>query len=85
MAFITLEALVGLASLQARQGNTESALEWLLLVMGHPACLRETRDRATRLCHNLETQLAEQQLEAIRDRVQAKTFEAVVDEALEKI
>lgn len=83
VTFITLEALVGLASLQARQGETESALEWLLLVMSHPACLQETRQRAAPLCRDLETQLAGQQMEAARDRVQAKTLEAVVDEALE--
>jgi len=83
--FIALEALVGLASLQAKQGNMEYALELLLIVLNHPAAsFQATKDRAAHLRAELEAQLASQQIEVARIRAQAKTFEATVDEVLKQ-
>jgi len=83
--FIALEALVGLASLQAKQGNMEYALELLLIVLDHPAAsFQATKDRAAHLRAELEAQLASQQIEVARIRAQAKTFEATVDEVLKQ-
>jgi hypothetical protein len=82
---VALEALAGLASLQAKQGDMEHALELLLIVLDHPAGIQETRDRAAQLRTELEAQLPSQQVKAIQERAQAKTFEAAVDEVLKQI
>ncbi len=79
---VALEALAGFASLQAKQGDMEHALELLLIVLNHPASLQETKNRAARLRAELEAQLTSQMVEAAQARAQAKTFEAVVDEVL---
>jgi len=79
---VALESLVGLASLQAKRGDTAHALELLLIVLNHPAGVQETRDRAERLQRELEAQLTRQQVEAAQARAQVKTFEAVVNEVL---
>jgi tetratricopeptide (TPR) repeat protein len=83
--FVALEALVGIATLKAKQGNIERALELLLIVLNHPASLQETKNRADRLRAELEAQLTSQQVEAAQARAQAKTFEVVVDEILEQV
>jgi tetratricopeptide (TPR) repeat protein len=79
---VALEALAGSASLQAKRGDLERALELLWIVLNNPACFQETRDRLTHLRLELETQLTREQIEAVHRRVQAKTFEAVVGEML---
>jgi predicted ATPase/Tfp pilus assembly protein PilF len=79
---VALEALVGLASLRARQGDLEYALELLLIVLNHPASVQETRERADQLRAEMEAQLTSQQVEAAKARAQGKTLEAAVDEIL---
>jgi hypothetical protein len=81
---VALEALAGFASLQAKQGDMEHALELLLMVSNHPASFQETKDRAARLRAEVEAQLTRQQVEAAQAGAQAKTFEAVVDELLKQ-
>ncbi len=80
--FVALEALTGIAMLQAKRGESEPALELLLIILAHPGSIPETKDRAARLRAELEAQLTKQQVEAAQARVQTKTFEAVVDEVL---
>jgi len=81
--FIALEALVGITTLKAKQGNIEQALELSLIVLDHPASLQETKDRATRLRAELEAQLTPKQIEAVRVRTGEKTFETVVDQIIQ--
>lgn len=83
--FVALEALLGIATLKAKQGNIERALELLLIVLNHPASLQETKNRADHLRAKLEVQLTSQQVESAQARAQAKTFEVVVDEVLEQV
>jgi hypothetical protein len=80
-----LEALVGIASLKAKRGEIEQALELLLIVVNHPASIQETRDRAAHLRLELEAQMTSHQVEAAQERVQAKTFEDIVDEVLNQV
>jgi tetratricopeptide (TPR) repeat protein len=75
-----LDALTGLASLQAKQDDRQHALELLLMVLNHPASLQETKDRADPLRAELETQLNPTQIEAIQAHVREKTFEMVVED-----
>jgi tetratricopeptide (TPR) repeat protein len=77
-----LDALTGLASLQAKQDDRQHALELLLMVLNHPASLQETKDRADPLRAELETQLNPTQIEAIQAHVREKTFEMVVEDLL---
>jgi tetratricopeptide (TPR) repeat protein len=76
---VALEALVGFASLQAKQGDTKRALELLLLVLEHPASLQVTKNRAIALQAELEAQLPPAYIETIRIHAQGKTFESVVN------
>jgi predicted ATPase/DNA-binding XRE family transcriptional regulator len=80
---VALEALAGFASLLAKQGDREHAIELLLIVMYHPASTQETKNRASRLRAELESQLSSQQIESIQMRANAKTFEDVVRDLLE--
>ena len=77
-----LDALTGIATLQAKRGEIEQALELLLIVLAHSASVRDTRNRAEQLRNELEAQLTKQQVEAAEARAQAKTFEDAVDEVL---
>jgi len=82
--FVGLEALVGIATLKAKQGNSERALELLLIVLNHPASLHETKNRTDHLRAELEAQLTRQQVEAAQTRATAKTFEAAVEAILQQ-
>ena len=79
---MALKARVGLAGLQPKRGNSARALEWLLIVLNHPAIIQETRDRAEQLRNELEAQLTKQQVEAAWARAQAQPFETVVNKVL---
>jgi tetratricopeptide (TPR) repeat protein len=81
---VALYALIGLASLLAKRGDREPALELLLIILNHPASSHDTRNHAVHLRAELEAQLTSQQVEAVQVRVQAKTFEAAVDEVLKQ-
>ncbi|HET9588762.1 MAG TPA: hypothetical protein VFO91_08225, partial [Anaerolineales bacterium] len=79
---VALEALAGFASLQAKQGDLEHALQLLLMVFNHPASLQETQNRASGLRADLKAQLTPAQIEAIQAHAAEKTFEAVVEDLL---
>ena len=79
---VVLEALVGIASLRAKRGETQSAFELLLIALNHPACDQETMNRADRLRAELDTRLSPMQVEAMRADAGKKTFETVVEELL---
>jgi predicted ATPase/DNA-binding XRE family transcriptional regulator/uncharacterized membrane protein (DUF2068 family) len=81
---VVLEALVGIASLRGRRGETQSALELLLIVLNHPACDQETGNRADKLRAELVAQLTTQQAEVAQVQARAKTFEAAVAEMLKQ-
>jgi predicted ATPase/DNA-binding XRE family transcriptional regulator len=83
--FVALEALAGIAALKAKQGNIKRALELSLTVLNHPASLQETKNRASALRAELEAQLTSQQVEAVRERAQTKTLEAIVEEVLKQV
>jgi predicted ATPase/DNA-binding XRE family transcriptional regulator len=81
---VALEALVGLANLQAKRGERGYALQLLLIVLDHPASIQDTRNRAGQLKRELEAQLTSQQVEAAQAGAGAKSFEAAVDEILKQ-
>jgi predicted ATPase/Tfp pilus assembly protein PilF len=79
---VVLEALVGIASLRAKRGETQSAFALLLIVLNHPACDQETKNRVDHLRTELEAQLTPIQIEAIHAHAGEKTLEAVVGDLL---
>ena len=67
----TLEALVGMAMLRARQGQVEQAVAWLVLARQHPASSDWNRERAAGLLAELATQLPPPALAQAHTRGQA--------------
>lgn len=80
--FVALDALAGIATLKAKQGNVEQALELSLIVLNHPSTVQDTKGLAASLRAELEPLLTDRQIEAAQSRVKAKTFKSVVDEIL---
>jgi tetratricopeptide (TPR) repeat protein len=81
---VALDALAGMASLRAKHGNPEEALELLLIALNHPAKTQETMDRAGSLAAELEAQMERRQVKAARARAEAMRFETVVEEVLDQ-
>jgi len=79
---IALDALAGMAAVRVRAGATESALELLTQIIGHPSSSQETKARAEQLRAELERQLSPDQIKAAQARARAKSFDAVVQETL---
>jgi hypothetical protein len=79
-----LDALVGLASLQAKQGDIEQALKLLLVVLNHPASSQETKDQAELSRMELEAQLIPQQIQAAQAKVRNLSIEQVFNQVLEQ-
>ena len=75
-----LDAVAGLAALDAARGRHERALEWTLHILQHPSSTQGTRNRTEGLRLQLESQLTPQQIEAIRLRGQSITLEAILQE-----
>jgi predicted ATPase/transcriptional regulator with XRE-family HTH domain len=79
---LALDALVGLAVLQARAGQAEQALAVALLVSHHPASTAETKERANQLCAELEGRFTPEQVETVRLRQQTTPFETLANSIL---
>ena len=75
---ILLDALAGLATLDAERGQHERALEWVIHILQHPSSTQDTRNRSERLQTELEAQLPKQQIEAIKLRAQSITLEDII-------
>ena len=69
-----LDALAGLATVQAKQGDRQYAFDLLSIVLNHPASLQETKDRADHLRAELEAQLTPAQIEATQAHAGEKNF-----------
>lgn len=82
---LALDALMGLAALQAKEAAIEPALELLAHIRQHPTASQETKDRAEKLRLDWKAQLTSQQLEAFEARVQARNFEGIVKEILDPV
>jgi tetratricopeptide (TPR) repeat protein len=78
----SLEALIGLARLQARSGNRERALELVVLVTRQRAYRPETSDKAKRLLAELQAELPADIYAAAKERGRTQDLEATVAELL---
>lgn len=80
---VMLDAIVGLADLRAQHGQVEQAYEWLLFASTSSASAQETKDRAGRMCLELEARLRPEQVGAAHARARALSLEALVTSLLE--
>lgn len=77
---LALDALIGLADLQARAGHAEQALAVALLVSHHPAGAAETKERANQLCAELERRFTPEQVANVERQARTKTIEKLARE-----
>jgi predicted ATPase/DNA-binding SARP family transcriptional activator len=81
-AFVALDALIGIANLQARQGNLEHALDLAWIVLNHPASVQETKRRAEKLRAEIEARVTPQQVEKVQARARDESLEHVINQIL---
>ncbi len=79
---LALDALMGLAHLQARTGKAEAAFELSICVASHSSSTQEAKTRADHLRAELRSQLTPQQIEALQARAQIKSLDVLVTELL---
>ena len=79
-----LDALVGLATLRAEEGEPEGAVELLSLASHHPATTQATRDRARELLSSLECKLPAELFTDMILRGQGRDLEELVAEVLDE-
>lgn len=77
MTPVAHDALLGLATLHAQEGEMALALELLLYILQHAASTQQAKGRAERLRAEIEAQLTTGQLEIIRAQVQKTTLETL--------
>jgi tetratricopeptide (TPR) repeat protein len=75
-----MDALAGLCSCCAQEGQRERALELALLVLQHSASPQDSKDRVENLRSELETQLTPQQVDSARERAVGRSLQVVVQE-----
>jgi hypothetical protein len=81
---IALEALAGLAGLQARAGAYTRAAEWLAVVLAHPAVGQEIASEADALLEGVRAALPAAEVHAALARGRELRFEAVVATVLQQ-
>jgi predicted ATPase/DNA-binding XRE family transcriptional regulator/Flp pilus assembly protein TadD len=79
---VLMDALMGVAEIQTREGAFASALETLILIHENPSSSRATKTRAEELQSEIKSQLPPQRVRNIKSRVNQKTVEFAVTEIL---
>ena len=77
-----LEALAGLAALEARQKASQRTLEQVIYILRHPSCSQETKNLATSLQLELEARLPKEEIEAAQRRAGSKGLYELVHQFL---
>jgi tetratricopeptide (TPR) repeat protein len=80
---ITIDALFGLATLLITNQPLDTVLALVLHVVQHPSTEQATHHRSQQLQADIERQLSEEQVAAVRTAVEKQTFEAVVASVLQ--
>jgi predicted ATPase/DNA-binding XRE family transcriptional regulator len=75
-----LDALAGLAAVDAQMGKPEQALEWAIYILGHPSSTQDTRKRTEKLRDEIEVQFPPQQIKASHSRAHAMRLDILVQE-----
>jgi predicted ATPase/DNA-binding XRE family transcriptional regulator len=77
-----LDCLEGVAQVLARRGDDESALELVTHVRQHPGTAQTARERAERLCAELQGRLTPEQAAGVAARARERGWEAVAGRVL---
>jgi predicted ATPase/DNA-binding SARP family transcriptional activator len=77
-----LNALVGLAELEARQKTSGGTFELVLYILQHPASTQETKNRAERLRVELNARLPQPEIESAQQRVGSMSLDELVHQFL---
>jgi tetratricopeptide (TPR) repeat protein len=77
-----LDALLGLATIEARNSSDESALELATYIAQHPAAAHDVKARAENLCAEIKSRLTPQQIETTCARTQATNLDQVASQIL---
>jgi hypothetical protein len=79
---VLLDALVGEAEIQARQGSVESALEILMAVSQNRSSSVATKTRAEQLRSDLLSQMPTEQVKTPKAKINDKTIDTLVKDVL---
>jgi predicted ATPase/DNA-binding SARP family transcriptional activator len=82
---LSLDTLVRLATLRARQGDRKEALELVALVLHHPANSKAIVDEARRLLNALRAEMTPDVFDAAQERGRARDLDATVKELLAEL
>jgi len=77
-----VEALIGVARIQAQEKEISSAYELAFYVLNHPATYPLIKERANNLCSDLETQLTPGKTDEIQALAQNKTIDEITEQVL---
>jgi tetratricopeptide (TPR) repeat protein len=77
-----LDAMIGLAMLDAEQGQPERALLVVMHIVENPSSTHDTKNRSEKLRAVLLQQLTETQIESVKARLQHTSFDSLVHELL---
>lgn len=77
-----LQALIEIAALESKEGNTERALELVMQALQSPSITSDLRERAEALRAEMAARLTPQQIEAAQARADAATLEGLAQETL---
>jgi predicted ATPase/Flp pilus assembly protein TadD len=72
-------ASAGIATLHAKTGSAEKAFELAAYIWSHPSSNQQAKERAGKLCEELESRLTPEQIEAARARAQVLRFESILE------
>lgn len=82
---LILESVAGLAQIEAAQGRSQTALEWVSLVLAHPASNPDIQGIAEPLLETLKMQLAPEIVEALSEKGRKTDLDQLVVQILGKI
>lgn len=82
---VLLDALVGEAEIQTRQGAVESALEILTAVSQNPSSSLATKTRAEQLRLDLLSQMPTQRVKTLKAKVNHKTIDSLIIDILKDV
>lgn len=78
----TMDALAGFASLLAKRGEHQKALQLLLICLDHSSTVAETKGRAGKLAAEVKEKLTPQEIESVEVFVENYPLESAVQEIL---
>jgi hypothetical protein len=80
-----MEAIIGIANVQAACGEHQNALRLLLFSISHPAIIPKTKVQAEQFALTLKKKLTTEEIESARASAENTSLETLVKELLRRI